>query len=245
MRRSTSPPSTCSAPSPASTSTAGRWRRPTACRLLPSTTCSPARGGSRYLEGVNDHENLGAVFRNAAALGVDGRAPRPDERRSALPALGPRLAGPRAPRTVHPRQRSTASPRSAAGITTVALTPDSGATPIGELAAHPPERIAFLLGAEGPGLSAGHAGRRRPPRPHPDQCRCRLAEYRYRSGHRVPQTGTVNVRPATVDDARAIAIAHVRAWQSAYRGVDARRLPRRARRRPARRGLGPRPDHAT
>ena len=24
------------------------------------------------LEGVNDHENLGALFRNAAALGVDG-----------------------------------------------------------------------------------------------------------------------------------------------------------------------------
>ncbi len=34
------------------------------------------------LEGVNDHENLGALFRNAAALGVDGVL------------LGPRCADP-------------------------------------------------------------------------------------------------------------------------------------------------------
>ena len=33
-------------------------------------------------EGVNDHENLGALFRNAAALGVDGVL------------LGPRCADP-------------------------------------------------------------------------------------------------------------------------------------------------------
>ena len=37
------------------------------------------------LEGVNDHENLGALFRNAAALGVDGVL------------LGPRCATPASP----------------------------------------------------------------------------------------------------------------------------------------------------
>ena len=31
--------------------------------------------------------------------------------------------------------------------------------------------------------------------------------------------GEVEVRPATVDDAEAIAIVHVRSWQSAYRGL--------------------------
>jgi tRNA G18 (ribose-2'-O)-methylase SpoU len=41
----------------------------------------------------------------------------------------------------------------AAGFTVLALTPEVTARPIGELAAAPPERIAFVLGAEGPGLS--------------------------------------------------------------------------------------------
>ena len=35
----------------------------------------------------------------------------------------------------------------------MALTPDPAATPLDALAADPPARVAFLLGAEGPGLS--------------------------------------------------------------------------------------------
>ena len=47
-----------------------RERRPGA-RPPTSPPCSPAPAAWRVLEGVNDHENLGALFRNAAALGVD------------------------------------------------------------------------------------------------------------------------------------------------------------------------------
>jgi len=41
----------------------------------------------------------------------------------------------------------------AAGFTVVALTPAPDATTIDELAAAPPDKVAFLVGAEGPGLS--------------------------------------------------------------------------------------------
>ena len=46
------------------------------------TRCCARRGCVAVLEGVNDHENLGALFRNAAALGVDAVL------------LGPRCADP-------------------------------------------------------------------------------------------------------------------------------------------------------
>ncbi len=45
------------------------------------------------LEGINDHENLGSIFRSAAALGYRRRASRPDLLRSALSALDSRLDG--------------------------------------------------------------------------------------------------------------------------------------------------------
>ena len=38
-------------------------------------------------------------------------------------------------------------------FTVIALTPSPGALPIDEIAASPPEKIAILLGAEGPGLT--------------------------------------------------------------------------------------------
>ena len=54
------------------------------------------------LEGVNDHENLGALFRNAAALGVDGvllgpRCADPLYRRSVRVSMGHVLRVPFAP----------------------------------------------------------------------------------------------------------------------------------------------------
>src|SRR5262245_60827657 len=58
---------------------------------LPAPDLDPLISGARLLavlEGVNDHENLGALFRNAAALGVDGVA------------LGPRCADPVCRRSV-------------------------------------------------------------------------------------------------------------------------------------------------
>jgi tRNA G18 (ribose-2'-O)-methylase SpoU len=110
------------------------------------------------LERVNDHENLGALFRNAAAFGVDAvllcpQCSDPLYRRSVRVSTGHVLTVP----------WTRAAPWPAAigrvhdlGFTVVALTPGSDGeridltTPRAPIAA---ERIAVLLGAEGPGLS--------------------------------------------------------------------------------------------
>lgn len=108
------------------------------------------------LEGVNDHENLGALFRNAAALGVDavvldGRSADPLYRRSARVSLGHVLTVP------HARSPRWLDELEAAGLELVALTPDPAADPVDELARLGP--VALLVGAEGPGLSAATLAR--------------------------------------------------------------------------------------
>jgi tRNA G18 (ribose-2'-O)-methylase SpoU len=115
------------------------------------------RGSQRVavLEGLNDLENLGSLFRNAAAFGIDAvlldpRTVDPLYRRIVRVSLGHVLNIPFA--RVEPWPKGLDAVR-AAGFTVLALTPEATATPIGELAAAPPERVAFVLGAEGPGLS--------------------------------------------------------------------------------------------
>jgi tRNA G18 (ribose-2'-O)-methylase SpoU len=105
------------------------------------------------LEGLNDFENIGALFRNAAAFGLDAvlldpRCADPLYRRSVRVSMGHVL---NVPFGVLP------DPPSAAlellrehGLHTVALTP-AGEADLRTLPA--PERWAVLLGAEGPGLS--------------------------------------------------------------------------------------------
>lgn len=107
------------------------------------------------LEGVNDHENLGALFRNAAALGVDAvlmgpRCSDPLYRRSVRVSMGHVLRVPFA-ELPGPWPASLDVLR-AAGLRVAALTPAAGAVPLAasELRG---ERVALLLGAEGPGLS--------------------------------------------------------------------------------------------
>jgi tRNA G18 (ribose-2'-O)-methylase SpoU len=104
------------------------------------------------LEGLNDFENLGALFRNAAAFGIDAvlldpRCADPLYRRSVRVSMGHVL---RVPFAVLPG----AWPDSLAVLAdcpTLALTP-AGATALRDV--DPPARWAVLLGAEGPGLSA-------------------------------------------------------------------------------------------
>jgi tRNA G18 (ribose-2'-O)-methylase SpoU len=116
------------------------------------------------LESVNDHENLGAMFRNAAAFGVDAvlldpRCADPLYRRAVRVSLGHVLHVPWT--RVGPLEQ--ALPWLAGlDITALALTP-SGETPIHEVVArHRGDRLAWVLGAEGPGLgdtalaAAGH-----------------------------------------------------------------------------------------
>ncbi len=106
------------------------------------------------LEGVGDHENLGAVFRNAAALGVDAvlLAPGcadPLYRRSVRVSMGTVL---QVPFASIPWLDEGISLLRDNGFRTIALTP-AGELPLREAA--PGGRIAVLVGSEGPGLTPG------------------------------------------------------------------------------------------
>jgi tRNA G18 (ribose-2'-O)-methylase SpoU len=107
------------------------------------------------LEGVNDHENIGALFRNAAALGVDGvllgpRCADPLYRRSVRVSMGHVLRVPFA--DLPGEWPSSLSALRAAGLAVAALTPAADAVPLAH-AGLAGRRTALLLGAEGPGLS--------------------------------------------------------------------------------------------
>lgn len=107
------------------------------------------------LEGVGDHENLGALFRNAAALGVDGvllgpRCSDPLYRRSVRVSMGHVLRVPFAP-LPGPWPASLDLLRHA-GLRVAALTPAGDAVPL-RAAGLDTGPVALLLGAEGPGLS--------------------------------------------------------------------------------------------
>jgi tRNA G18 (ribose-2'-O)-methylase SpoU len=109
-------------------------------------------------EAVNDHENLGALFRNAAAFGLDGvlldpATADPLYRRSVRVSLGHVLRVPWARAQGERWPGLLADLQETWGYSVVALTPAVDAEPIDALAADPPERVAFLVGAEGPGLS--------------------------------------------------------------------------------------------
>jgi tRNA G18 (ribose-2'-O)-methylase SpoU len=103
------------------------------------------------LIGLSNHDNVGACFRNAAALGaeavlLDGESCDPLYRKSIRVSAGTALALPFA------RSGTGAgmiAALDAAGIEAWALSP-SGGEPLHGL--KPPERVAIVLGAEGPGL---------------------------------------------------------------------------------------------
>ncbi len=107
------------------------------------------------LEDVTDHTNVGAVFRNAAALGVDAvlvspRCADPLYRRAVRVSMGGVFT---VPWTRVPRWPGGLLDLRGAGFTVAALALDPGAVTLDELAAAPPERLALLLGTEGAGLT--------------------------------------------------------------------------------------------
>jgi tRNA G18 (ribose-2'-O)-methylase SpoU len=104
------------------------------------------------LESVNDIENLGSLFRNAAALGAGGivlcpQTADPLYRRSVRVSVGHVLRVPYARATAWPGALAEIR---AAGFELVALTP-RGDERLDDVA--PPAKPALLVGAEGPGLS--------------------------------------------------------------------------------------------
>jgi len=106
------------------------------------------------LENLVDHANVGAIFRCAAALGVDAvilspRCADPLYRRAVKVSMGAVFAIPYARMTDW--YDGLAGLRTA-GFRLLALTPDRAATPIGKAVAG--DRLALLLGTEGDGLSS-------------------------------------------------------------------------------------------
>lgn len=111
------------------------------------------------LEGLNDPENLGAIARSARALGVDALVLDPTcidpyYRRTVRVSMGEVLYLPVARAASWPGDLAVLAE---AGVETWALTPDPSADPIWSLAV--PARVALMLGAEGPGLSAAALAR--------------------------------------------------------------------------------------
>lgn len=116
----------------------------------------PPSGLLVVAEGVNDHENIGALYRNAAAFGVravllDPTCADPFYRRSVRVSLGNVLAVPTGRLPPLPGGLVGLHER---GVTTVALTPGAG-RPLRDLdrSALGSGPVALVVGAEGPGLT--------------------------------------------------------------------------------------------
>lgn len=106
------------------------------------------------LEDLVDHGNVGAIFRCAAALGVEAvilspRCADPLYRRSVKVSMGAVFAIPYARMT---DWYAGLAELRGAGFQTLALTPDQSATPMDKVTMA--DRVALLLGSEGDGLSS-------------------------------------------------------------------------------------------
>jgi tRNA G18 (ribose-2'-O)-methylase SpoU len=113
------------------------------------------------LEGVVEPTNVGAVFRAAAALGIDAvlldpTCADPLYRRAVKVSMGSVLAVPWTRLTSWPSGLDEVRD---AGFVVWALTPDPSADDLAVCAAAAPQRLALLLGTEGEGLSARSLGR--------------------------------------------------------------------------------------
>ena len=107
-------------------------------------------------EDVNNHTNLGAIFRAAAGLGIDAVLLSPScadplYRRSVRVSMGEVFAVPYARLAPWPTALEQVR---RAGFTLLALTPASDAVPLQALAAAHRVRPALMVGAEGAGLSS-------------------------------------------------------------------------------------------
>jgi len=130
-----------------------------AARRAPERTVADVIDGARtvaVLEGVNDHENLGSIFRNAAGLDIDAvvfgsGCADPLYRRAVRVSMGHALLVPFARAADWPDDLKALQQN---GFRLLAMTPDSGSTTLpAAMTTVRDERVAILVGAEGPGLS--------------------------------------------------------------------------------------------
>jgi tRNA G18 (ribose-2'-O)-methylase SpoU len=119
--------------------------------LTVSDVCKDARTVA-VLEGVNDHENLGSIFRNAAGLDVFGTGcADPLYRRAVRVSMGHALLVPYARADSWPGDLELLQHN---GFRLVAMTPNpAGASLADAMTSLADERVAILVGAEGPGLT--------------------------------------------------------------------------------------------
>ena len=125
----------------------------------PELTVAEVLAGARtvaVLEGVNDHENLGSIFRNAAGLDVDAvvfgtGCADPLYRRAVRVSMGHALLVPYAWAAEWPNELETLRDN---GFRLLAMTPDPSVPSLAEAMADLAEaKVAMLVGAEGPGLT--------------------------------------------------------------------------------------------
>ncbi|MCJ7827145.1 MAG: RNA methyltransferase [Demequinaceae bacterium] len=118
-------------------------------------------GGARriaVMEDLVNHTNVGAVFRSAAAMGVEGvlvspRCADPLYRRSVRVSMGTVFQVPWTRLEPWPEALGVLREQ---GFVIAALALDDDAIPLDEfVAGGVPERLALMLGAEGDGLSRG------------------------------------------------------------------------------------------
>lgn len=112
------------------------------------------------LFGISNHDNMGGLFRNAAAFGVgavllDPRCCDPLYRKAIRVSVGAALSVPFARLG---EEEDVLALLKAQGFAALAFSPQGGA-PISAL--EPQQRVAILLGAEGPGLPASILSRAR------------------------------------------------------------------------------------
>lgn len=116
----------------------------------------PGRSRVAVLEGLTDHANVGALFRSAAALGVDAvlispACADPLYRRSVRVSMGTVL---QVPWTRIGDWSVGIAQLKDAGYLLAGMTLGEGAAPLDDLVAEDPARLALMFGNEGDGLTA-------------------------------------------------------------------------------------------
>lgn len=113
------------------------------------------------LENLTNPTNLGIIARSSVALGADAMILDPSccdplYRRASRVSMGEVFALPYA---YAPRFPAGLDVVTEAGFSLLALTPDSLAEPIDDVVLAPDQKVALVLGAEGPGLTEGTLAR--------------------------------------------------------------------------------------